>query len=68
MEQAIGQYILYQGLLDETKPERALYLAVDDEVYKSVFQRVGFQVIVKKNKIQMIVVRVDTEEIVRWVE
>lgn len=68
MEQAVGQYVLYRDLLEETEPQRALYLAVDDEVYKSVFQRVGFQVIVKKNNIRMLVVRVDSEEIVQWIE
>lgn len=68
MEQAVGQYVLYQGLLEETESERSLYLAVDDEVYKSVFQRVGFQMIIKKNKIRLLVAHIENEEIVRWVE
>lgn len=63
----IGQYVLYRDLLEETEPQRTLYLAVDDEVHKSVFQRVGFQVIVKKNNMRMLVVRVDREEIVQWI-
>ncbi len=67
MEQAVGQYVLYRDLLEETEPQRTLYLAVDDEVHKSVFQRVGFQVIVKKNNMRMLVVRVDREEIVQWI-
>lgn len=68
MEQAVGQYILYQGLLEETEQERILYLAVDDEVYKSIFQRVGFQLILNKNKIHILVVGISNEEIIQWID
>lgn len=68
MEQAIGQYILYEGLLEESEPDRALYLAIDEEIYESVFQRVAFQMIIEKNNIRMIVVDVIVKEILQWIE
>lgn len=68
MEQAVGQYILYQGLLEETEYERTLYLAIDNETYQSVFQRVGFQLIIKKNKIHILVIHINTQEISQWID
>jgi XisH protein len=36
LEQALGQYVLYRGLLRRSDPERALVLAIPEAVYDSL--------------------------------
>jgi XisH protein len=38
LEQAIGQYALYQLLLNQVDPDRQLYLAVSTTAYAEIFQ------------------------------
>jgi hypothetical protein len=38
LEQALGQYILYSDILEETEPERLIYLAISSKVYEDLFQ------------------------------
>lgn len=68
MEQALGQYVLYQSLLTDAEPDRTLYLAVDSEVYESIILRTGFQRAISRNRMRMLVVHMDVEEIFQWIE
>ncbi|MGL5066148.1 MAG: element excision factor XisH family protein [Microcoleus sp.] len=34
LEKALGQYILYQDILEETEVDRVLYLAIRQSTYK----------------------------------
>nr|WP_293096803.1 element excision factor XisH family protein [Okeania sp. SIO2F4] len=38
LEQALGQFVLYEHLLNRYEPERKLYLAIPEEVRQSVFE------------------------------
>ena len=66
VEQALGQYVLYRSIIEEVDSQRVLYLAVDMVAYESVLQRAGFQMIVAKNNVNIIVVELKKEEIVKW--
>lgn len=68
LEVALGQYTAYRTFLNEVAPELKLYLAVADTVYQNQFQRKSFQLIVQANQIAMLVVDVQQEEIVAWVD
>lgn len=68
MEQALGQYVLYQSLLTDAEPDRTLYLAVDSEVYESIILRTGFQRAISRNRMRRLVVHMDVEEIFQWIE
>lgn len=68
MEQALGQYVLYHSLLTDAEPDRTLYLAVDSEVYESIILRTGFQRAIIRNRMRMLVVHMDVEEIFQWIE
>lgn len=37
LENALGQYVLYQNVLKSTDPERTIYLAIREEVYNDLF-------------------------------
>ena len=63
---ALGQYSLYLGFLELVDPERKLYVAVNEKVYASLFSQKAIQVIVQRYQMPILVVNVDTEEIVTW--
>lgn len=64
---ALGQYIVYRNLIQLTAPEYTLYLAIDDIVYKDFFQRKSVQVITKENQLLLIVVEMEKEKILQWI-
>ncbi|MFB8791650.1 MAG: XisH family protein [Potamolinea sp.] len=64
---ALGQYIVYRNLIQLTEPEYTLYLAIDDFVYTNFFQRKSIQVITKENKLLLMVVEMEKEEILQWI-
>jgi hypothetical protein len=64
---ALGQYIVYQNLIQLTEPEYKLYLAIDDFTYSSFFQRASIQVITKQNSLKIIVVDTQQEQIQLWI-
>ncbi|HSF72295.1 MAG TPA: XisH family protein [Microcoleus sp.] len=64
---ALGQYMVYRNLIQLTEPEYKLYLAIDDIVYKNFFQRNSIQLITKENKLLLIVVEMEKEEILQWI-
>ena len=67
-ESALGQYILYQNLLAATEPEYELYLAVKESTYENVFQRPSVQLVVERNRVRIIAVDMDKQEILRWIK
>jgi len=64
---ALGQYMVYRNLIQLTDPEYKLYLAIDDLVYKNFFQRKSIQLITKENKLLFMVVEMEKEEILQWI-
>lgn len=64
---ALGQYIVYRNLIQLTEPEYKLYLAIDDLVYKNFFQRKSIQLITNENKLLLMVVEMEKEEILQWI-
>jgi hypothetical protein len=64
---ALGQYVVYRNLIQLTEPEYTLYLAIDDLVYKNFFQRKSIQVITKENQLLLMVVEMEKEEILQWI-
>jgi hypothetical protein len=47
LEQAL--VIMYYDLLEETEPERILYLAIEETVFESVFNKPPGRLMLKKN-------------------
>jgi hypothetical protein len=53
-------------MLEDTEPERELFLAVPSEAYFSFFQTRLAQIAVQRHKIKIIVYNPVTEVIVKW--
>jgi len=67
LEQALGQYVLYRQILDETGIEHSLYLAVSRETFNSVFTIELGQVLLKNQIIKLVVFDDESEAILQWI-
>lgn len=66
-ELALGQYILYRNLINLTEPDYTIYLAIKESTYENFFTRDSIKEIVQLNQILMIVVNVEKEDILQWI-
>lgn len=64
---AIGQYIFYRAVLAEVRDTTPLYLAIPEAVYLTIFDVYVHRAIID-NKIRLLVVNIDQEQIVQWIE
>ena len=67
LKEALGQYDIYRYLLEETAPDRKLYVAVSAIAYKTLFTQDAIQLIVNRHQLPLIVVNTEVEEIVQWI-
>ncbi|NES19827.1 MAG: fatty-acid synthase [Symploca sp. SIO3E6] len=67
LERAIGQYYLYLTFISKQEPERALYLAINERIYKNFFQRPSIQLFIKEREISFFVFNPEQEEIIKWI-
>jgi len=63
LERAVGQYGIYEELLQIQEPDRELYLAVPIDAFENIFSRQVGKVAIKKFKLKLIVFYFDKEEL-----
>jgi hypothetical protein len=68
LELTLGQYNLYQGLLEIVAPDRRLYLGVSDTVYGEFLDQKAVQMILKRFNVSIIVVKLQLEKIMAWIK
>jgi hypothetical protein len=68
LEQALGQYVLYGGLLSQLEPERLLYLAVTRKTYDSLFREDVGELAQQVVKMRLIIVADEREEVEEWID
>jgi len=68
LEEALGQYIVYEDILELSEPERTIYLAVREEVYRDIFSEPLGQVLLRKKRLKLIVFDSSREIIIRWID
>jgi hypothetical protein len=66
LKNALGQYEIYKSFLEMTTPSRQLYVAISRKIYEGLFNQKAYQLIIQKYQIPLLVVNLETEEIVRW--
>jgi hypothetical protein len=64
---ALGQFLNYRLVLEETEPERLLYLAVPLEAYDSFFYRDLPKASIKKYQVKLIIYDPINEVITKWI-
>ncbi|MEB3312215.1 MAG: XisH family protein [Snowella sp.] len=67
LEKTIGQLQLYQWALEEQEPERQLFLGISQVIYLKHFQKPIFQMVIKRNKINLIIYDPKKEVILQWI-
>lgn len=65
-ENALGQYLIYRLYLRVIAPERALFLAISDEVRDDFFNQAAIKVVIQEYEVKLLVVNLENEEIVEW--
>jgi hypothetical protein len=68
LEEAVGEYIIYEDILDRLEPERIIYLAIRAEVYAQIFSEPIGQLLLEKKRFKLIVFDSLKETIVRWID
>jgi hypothetical protein len=68
LKETLGQYDIYRYLLEETAPERKLYVAISNEAYKSFFSQPVVQLILDKHQLPLIIVDIELERILQWIK
>lgn len=67
LQQAVGQYAVYRAYLRRVDPERVIYLAVSESVYNRVFVPPSGELVRSDMGIRIVVIDLDTEEVLSWV-
>ncbi|TXH70796.1 MAG: fatty-acid synthase [Thiothrix sp.] len=68
LEQAIGQYVLYQLLLRQVDPKRRVYLAISDIVYDEIFSEPIGELVINELPMDLIVINVQAKEVIKWIK
>ncbi len=66
LEKALGQYHIYEQLLQRYDPERTLYLAVPIHAYRDIFQRQVGRMILDVFRLRLLVYSLDEQEELLW--
>ncbi|MFN6141331.1 MAG: XisH family protein [Pseudanabaena sp.] len=67
LKEALGQYDIYRYLLEETAPERKLYVAISNEAYSNFFSQEVIKLILDKHQLPLIIVDINQEEILKCI-
>jgi XisH protein len=68
LERALGQYLLYSFLLEKKDANRALFLAIDEEAYSSLFGEEDGRELLASRQIRLMVFHPEREVILQWIE
>lgn len=64
---ALGQYIIYRAMLEELGRDVPLYLSAPETIFRSSFDSIALRAI-HDNHVKLMIVNLDTESIVQWIE
>lgn len=67
LEQALGQYTLYQDVLSQVEPDRVLYLAIPNAVFLDLFTEPLGQLLLTKQRLRLVVFDPHMEVIDTWI-
>ena len=67
LEEAVGQFVLYERLLIRYEPNRKLYLAIPEEARESIFEEEAGQVLIEDKVIRLFTFDINQEKVVKWI-
>ncbi|QLE58235.1 XisH family protein [Nostoc sp. TCL26-01] len=66
-ETALGQYLIYKTFIYITNPDYKIYLAISKNIHEKFFQQSAIQLILHKYQVLLLVVDINKEEIIEWI-
>ena len=67
LHEALGQFVLYEDVIELTEPERTLFLAVSEEKYAQVFEEEFGSLLLNKKQIRLLVFDPISEVVLKWI-
>ncbi len=67
LENALGQFVLYQNALSIIEPDRTLYLAIREMVYVDIFEEEIGKMLLERNVLRLVSFDPKEEVITRWI-
>ncbi len=67
LEEAVGQFVLYARLLKRYYPNHTLYLAVSEDIRRTVFEEEAGQTLIEDGIIRLVTFEPTQEVIIRWI-
>ncbi|MBF2058456.1 MAG: XisH family protein [Cyanobacterium sp. T60_A2020_053] len=67
LEEAVGQFVLYYHLLKRYYPQYKLYLAVPENIRKSIFEEEAGQTLVDNKILSLFSFNPENEEVIEWI-
>lgn len=67
LENALGQFVLYQNALSLAEPDRTLYLAIREAIYLDLFEEEIGKMLLERNVIKLISFDPEQEVVTRWI-
>jgi hypothetical protein len=67
LQQALGQYIMYEEILQEQHSERLLYMAVNEITYQGIFSTEIGQLLLARQPLRLIIFDEYDEAITQWI-
>jgi XisH protein len=66
LENALGQFMLYQTLLRRFDPHRPLFLAIPEDAWKTIFAEALGQIVVTDLSVRLLIVNPEQEVVIQW--
>jgi hypothetical protein len=67
LEEAIGQYVLYELVLAQVDPNRQMFLAVPEAASRAIFTEALGQIVLRARTVRLLVVDPEKEVITQWI-
>jgi len=64
---ALGQFVLYRVVMQNTEPDRELYLAVRQATYRALFDEPIGRLLLDSEHMRLLVFDPQAEEVVKWI-
>lgn len=67
LEKALGQFTLYSDVLEESEPDRILYLAIRESVFAAAADAAYWELLLRKQRLRLVLFNPTTQEVTRWI-
>ena len=66
--EAVGKFIIYRKALEFLRPDRPLYLAIPEDIYKKINKELILNAVIVDEKIKLVLYNTDLQKITSWIE